>query len=173
VSKKNNLNIILTTQRTYLRAFNLLDLDLLYNLHKNPDVMHYFASGPRTKLQTLNNLKYFIAHQTKYNFSEWAVFEKDSHKFIGRAGPLLWEESKEIEIGYVLNKNFWGLGFATELAKSLISYIFSNLNFKHIIAVTAANNLASRRVLEKSGLKFNKNIILENFPAVQYIIKTP
>lgn len=87
--KSNNR---LETPRTYLRNFCLDDLDLLYQLHSDPQVMQHFYTGPRSKIAVTKNLHDYITHQETYNFSNWAVFEKNTDQFIGRAGPLVWDQ---------------------------------------------------------------------------------
>ena len=232
---KNNNR--LETPRTYLRNFCLDDLDLLYQLHSDPQVMRYFYTGPRSRLTVQQNLQEYITHQETYNFSNWAVFEKNTDQFIGRAGPLVWDQPtiqlattnptlpakssaptsvisytrhpaapgvalreawecpsqplgddgriegpqptqlttvNWVELSYVLHQKFWGLGFATEIASQIITWVFKNLTIDKIIAVTTPENLASQKVMSKIGMQLDQHTTLNGFPAVQYMIyRTP
>lgn len=177
--KSNNR---LETPRTYLRNFCLDDLELLYQLHSDPQVMRHFYTGPRSKIAVTKNLHDYIAHQATYNFSNWAVFEKSTDLFIGRAGPLVWEVTQaaaptssfnSVELSYVLHQKFWGLGFATEIASQIITWVFKNLTIDKIIAVTTPENLASQKVMIKVGMQLDQYTTLNGFPAVQYIIYRP
>ena len=168
--KSNNR---LETSRTYLRNFCLDDLDLLYQLHSDPQVMQHFHTGPRSRLEIIKNLHDYIQHQEIYNFSNWAVFEKNTDQFIGRAGPLVWEAQQSVELSYVLHQKFWGLGFATELAGQIITWIFKNLTVDKIVAVTTPENLASQKVMSKVGMQLDQHTTLNGLPAVQYIIYRP
>ena len=60
-----------------------------------------------------------------------------------------------IEIGWRLSSNHWNKGYATEGAKAVLRHAFTELNLDGVVSFTAVNNLASRRVMEKIGLKHN------------------
>lgn len=153
-----NLNVIkteqeniLSTQRLSLRPFTLNDLDLLYKLNSDPVVMQYIPSGVRTIEETYIDLQDDVAHQEKHGFSKWAVFLKDSSKFIGRAGWAWMETTKEVEVGFRLLPQYWGNGFATEILEALLSWGRINISFP-LIAFTYPENSASIHVLEKVGM---------------------
>ena len=68
-------------------------------------------------------------------------------------------QNKDIEIGYVLYKKYWNKGYATELVKACIDFIFDNyLDIKRIVAVTVPNNIASQKVLSKVGFEFYSEV---------------
>ena len=73
-------------------------------------------------------------------------------------------DNKEIEIGYFINPIYWNKGYATEALKAMIDYLF-NIGFKRIIASYFEENIASSRVMAKSGMKpidFTDNILYRN-----------
>lgn len=164
----SSLTSLVTTARTYLRPFTHADLALLQALHSDPQVMRYFHSGPRSNADSARHLQELTTHQAAYQFSSWAVFSRGDDEFIGRAGPLVWPETGEVEIGYVLHQKFWGLGLGTELARALVAWVFENVTTTQIIAVTMPENLASRRVLEKAGLQLRQVLEINGYPAVKY-----
>jgi RimJ/RimL family protein N-acetyltransferase len=88
-------------------------------------------------------------------FGLWAVWTKDEPRFVGSAviKPRP-EKSTEWEIGYILRRDEWGRGFATELARKLIEYGFEELNLSQIFGTVDDDNAASIRVLEKAGMTF-------------------
>ncbi|WP_164503871.1 GNAT family N-acetyltransferase [Rickettsiales endosymbiont of Stachyamoeba lipophora] len=82
------------------------------------EVICFFPDFVRSQT-VLSKLNSFIDHQNRYGFSDWAVFEKSSGQFIARAGPMyLTKPSCEIKIGYVINKDYCGKGYATELLEA-------------------------------------------------------
>ena len=98
------------------------DLDALAVLYRDPDVRRYFPEGTLTYEQTKEELDWFInEHYTKYGFGLWATIHKASGAFIGRCGLLPWkiDGRDEVEVAYLLAKEYWGQGLATEARKPL------------------------------------------------------
>jgi RimJ/RimL family protein N-acetyltransferase len=74
---------------------------------------------------------------------------------IGAAGLKLTDgERRHGELAYVLAKDSWGFGYATEVARRLIAFGFNDLGLDQITATCHPENLASARVLEKVGMRF-------------------
>jgi len=149
------LKPILKTDRLILREFTLNDLDNLYLLDSSLDVMKYIG-----KLRTREEVERSIERVKKYYINNpglglWITIEKKSEKFIGWSGIQHLDET-EIEVGYRYLKEFWGKGYATEAATFLVDYGFNKMNLNKIVGVTHPDNIASQRVLEKAGLKYEK-----------------
>jgi ribosomal-protein-alanine N-acetyltransferase len=145
---------VLETPRTLLRKFTLDDVSDLMKLHGDPDVMRYLVGettdSPITAKASI--LKY-IAHYDRHQIGKWAVVEKNSGTFIGRAGLVVLPVTGEIDLGYALVKNFWGKGYATEIADALASYALTRWPKEKIVGLIRPGNLASANVLQKIGFK--------------------
>lgn len=87
----------------------------------------------------------------------FGIFAKDDEKYIGhcsiRPRPT---KPEEWEISYILKKDAWGKGFATEIAARLIRFGFEELNLPQIFATIDEDNLNSVKVAEKSGMNFDR-----------------
>ena len=91
----------------------------------------------------------------------WAVgFHKEDSALIGWSGLSYLEDTGEVEIGYGLAKPYWGRGLASEAAAATIKYGFEQLGLPRIVAIASPDNITSRRVLEKLGMKFEKVALL-------------
>ena len=99
-----------------------------------------------------------------------AVIEKETDKFLGWCGIWRLQETNELEVGYAIEKAYWGKGFATEAAEKFIEYAFENIKPDKIVAVAEPKNLASRRVMEKLGMKFVKIAKFYERELVQYAL---
>jgi len=77
-------------------------------------------------------------------------------KLIGWCGLAFLDKTEEIEIGYGIAKEYWGRGFTTEAATASIRYGFEEARLNRIVAVAMPENITSRRVMEKIGMKFEK-----------------
>jgi RimJ/RimL family protein N-acetyltransferase len=158
---------MLKTSRLNLRPFLPEDLPLLYQLHSNPEVGKTTIDGVQTLETTSEHLENFIAHQEKFGYSQMAVFENKTGKFIGRAGftnrTLTKEIGEQTEIRFAFLPEFWGQGYASETSKALVEFAFKNLKLKTLAAICAIFNEKSAQVLTKSGFYFVKNIAVEGY----------
>ena len=156
---------MLSTKRLNLRLFTLQDLDFLHQLHANPEVAKTTIDGVQSLETVKKHLDNFISHQEKFGFSQMAVFEKESQKFVGRAGFTKRALNKEIgeyvEVRFALLPEFWNQGYASEITQSLIKFAFENLNLEIISAAHGASNDKSARVLTKNGFQYIKTIFLD------------
>jgi [ribosomal protein S5]-alanine N-acetyltransferase len=168
-----SMHVLLETGRLVLRQFTENDVDNLIELNSDPDVVHFTADKQtdRAIIQTQTLPKWLKYYEEYDGYGIWAVVEKSSQAFIGwfifrpavhapYFDPAL-ANPDDIELGYRLRKVAWGKGYATEGSKALILKSFSELRAQRIVAPALAANVASIRVLEKSGLKLEKKFIDE------------
>ena len=151
------MKIIIETERLVLKEPTSHNLDELYVLQADPDVMKYIGSGPRTKETVRDATESAIKHYEDHGFSMCMLYEKASGNFIGQAGLIYLaynDKQPDIEVGYRLHKRYWGRGFATEIAKALISWGFQHLPIDHLIAVINPDNTKSEAVLKKLGMHY-------------------
>ena len=110
--------IIFETERLIFRKITADDLDNLYKLSSDPDVMRYISQRPLTLDEVSAGLTRYLKHYDDHGFGLWATIYKPESRFIGRCGLMVWdlEEVKGVEVGYALAKAYWGKGLATEVA---------------------------------------------------------
>jgi RimJ/RimL family protein N-acetyltransferase len=158
------MRIFLETDRLTLRRFTAADEDNLFELNSDPEVMRFLSGGrptPRDAVRT-RILPTFLAYYEQFEgFGFWAAEETATGQFLGwfhfrpplpDASPPGWLEDGQIELGYRLRQLSWGKGYATEGSRALIDKGFAEFGVQRVVAETMTDNLASRRVLEKSGL---------------------
>jgi RimJ/RimL family protein N-acetyltransferase len=149
------MRVFLETKRLMLKTPELSDIDNLVALRSDHEVMKHTGEGSaQTEEQVREYLNFAISYQKKHGMGFYLVFEKGNGEFIGEAGlfHLLFDDTQpEIEIGYHLHKKFWRKGYATELAKALIQWGFQNLSVNKLVAGMYPENVASQKVLKKSG----------------------
>ncbi|HEY9599956.1 MAG TPA: GNAT family N-acetyltransferase [Cyanophyceae cyanobacterium] len=157
------------THRLQLRRFMPQDLDNLYCLYRDPDVMKYVGKGVRTRQETQKGLFFMIDHY-RYGFGLWAVVHKANGAFIGRCGLCYLDNTRQVELGYTFAKAYWNRGFATEASLASLRYGFEELKLDRIVAIAKPENHASRRVMEKVGMKYEKDAFYYNTDVVYYSI---
>ncbi len=160
--------------RLYFRAFTPADSDLIYQLNKDPEVIKYVHEPVTTPELAVEVLNHIILPQYKsYNHGRWAVHLRSNDEFVGWCGLKKTAENTFPDLGYRFFKKHWGNGYATEAAKKTISYGFDNLHLKGIYAAAHIHNLASIHVLEKCGMTFEGEKMIDETPVKTFIIFNP
>jgi RimJ/RimL family protein N-acetyltransferase len=152
------MHVFLETDRLVLRRFTSADADNLVNLDADPDVMRFVTGGVPTSRAEIQNevLPAFLAYYQRYEgYGFWAAIERATGEFLGwfHFRPRQDSPPGQVELGYRLRKSAWGNGYATEGSRALIRKGFTEHGVQRVVAEAMAVNLASRRVMEKVGLK--------------------
>jgi RimJ/RimL family protein N-acetyltransferase len=160
----------LETARLYLRQFTPDDLDDLYRIYSDPEIMKYVGQGTRTREETENALYDMLASWEQNNFGMWALADKMNNRFIGECGLVFLEKTPEVELSYTLDKHYWNRGLAAEASLASLQYGFDVLKLEKIVAVARPENIASQRVMQKVGMKYEKNARYYDSDVVYYSI---
>lgn len=161
-------DLILETERLVLRPLGLEDLDLTKVLFTDPDVMR-FVGGVVAEAKLPAGIEKAVKRGAGGRLGVWCITDRHSGEKLGRSIllPLPIETSErdwslvradaypdaEIEVGYILGRNAWGRGIATETCRRLLQFGFEMTDLDEIVAVTDPDNLASQNVLTKCGLR--------------------
>jgi ribosomal-protein-alanine N-acetyltransferase len=152
------MEIILESPRLYLRNFISGDAAELAKIFADEEVMRYIGTGVTLGLKHAEaSVKKWPEYEKIHGFTNWAVIRKDDGALAGKCGFNLLPDDSDVEIAYLFAKQYWGMGYATEIASAALNYGLSSLGLKRIAALVYPQNTASIRVLEKIGLKFEKN----------------
>ena len=152
------MQVFLETPRLVLRRFTLADVDNLVSLNADPDVMRFITGGiPIGRVEIEDELlPAFLGYYERFDgYGFWAAVEKRTGEFLGCFYLTPPEDGApgEAELGFRLRKSAWGKGYATEGSHALIRRGFTEFGVQRVVADTVAGNIASRRVLEKAGLR--------------------
>jgi ribosomal-protein-alanine N-acetyltransferase len=116
-------------------------------------------------------LEWFLNGHPKHpELGLWATIHKETGRFIGRCGLLPWtiDGQFEVEIAYMLAKEFWGQGLATEAAQGIAHYAHEKLGRSRLICLIDKDNQASTNVATKIGMSFEKTGYDDKGPYVLY-----
>ena len=154
---------LLETARIYLRPFGPEDAGLLFELDSDPEVMRFISKGEPTPLELIEHdiLPRVLAYYRPWPPQGfWAAHLRATDQFIGwfhlRSDKI---EPEEMELGYRLKRFVWGQGLATEGTRMIVERSFGEWGYDKLSARTLAVNLASRRVMEKAGLLFEREFL--------------
>jgi RimJ/RimL family protein N-acetyltransferase len=165
--------IILETKRLILRRQVPQDLDALWALYCDPEIIRYIPDAPRSREEAKEELEWHMNGHPRFpELGLWATIYKETGKFIGRCGLLPWtiDERQEVEVAYTIARNYWGQGLATEAAQAILNYGFEQLNLSRLVSLIDSENIASQKVAEKIGMTFEKEARDELGPFLIYSI---
>ncbi|OEF30147.1 GNAT family N-acetyltransferase [Vibrio rumoiensis] len=150
----------INTPRLLLRQWKDSDLAPFVQMSQDPDVMRFFPSTLNEEETTaLMNKIVGLIDDNGWGF--WAVEIKETKEFIGCVGLNKVELdipcAPFIEVGWRINKPFWGQGYAPEAANAALEFAFTELNQQEVFAFTAKQNSPSRRVMHKIGMVNTRN----------------
>ena len=168
------MNLVFETPRLILRQFTESDAPLILQLNSDPEIVKYVHEPVlETEDQAKNIIVNIILPQYSKNLGRWAIYSKDNNEFIGWCGLKYVPARDEIDLGYRLIQSAWGKGLATEAAMHTLEYGFNLLNLQLITGRAHVQNLASIRVLEKIGMQFICEGIVDNCPVKTYTLANP
>jgi RimJ/RimL family protein N-acetyltransferase len=145
------------------------DLDALFSLDSDPQIREFFPTGVLNLEQVAQKIEMNQNLFKTHGFCDFIMEDAQTKQFLGRAGfgPL----DDDVEMGYLLLKEFWGLGYASEALNGLIKWGFENLSYERLIALAPLDHLASQKVIEKCGMVYFKIDSYQNTPCRFYEVK--
>ena len=161
---------IAETERLILREWTLDDAEDFYRIYTDAETMRFQHLPENYSVEVE---RYYLGrHIENYyetlGFGIWAVIFKENNRLIGRCGlvrqPL--EGSEVIEVSYLIEREFWNQGFASEAASSALKLGFEKYNFQRLVAFIDPRNTASIRVAEKTGMRFERKVEFRSFGEV-------
>ena len=153
------MKIIFQSPRLYFREFTENDIQILYELNSNPNVIKY-VHEPAPTLENITDILYnVILPQYKlYGHGRWAVHLKSNDEFIGWCGLKYVKEKDEIDLGYRFKENYWRQSYGFEAAKATLDYGFNVLDLQRISATVLPENIASWKIMEKCGMQYISDV---------------
>lgn len=151
------MEILFETERTLIRPVMPEDAPGMFSMDSNPAVHRFVGNRPLTSVSESEKVIGLLRQQYEdFGIGRWALLEKATGDFIGWIGFKYMTETVNghkyyYDFGYRLREECWGKGYATEGARGCLQYGTANLGLQPVFAMTHVDNMASRRVLQKSG----------------------
>lgn len=164
---------VLETERLILRALREDDFPVYEKLAADPEVMRYLGGKTMTRVEAWRHMAFMVGHWQLRGYGYFALEEKSTGEFVGRAGftnPAGWPG---FELGWTVAPWHQRRGFAFEAAGRLLRYAFEDLDKDHVISLIHADNTPSRRVAEKLGETPKGDTEVLGMPVVIYGIDRP
>lgn len=167
--------MILQSERLTFRNYTDTDLDFLHSLLSDPEMVRYIGEGNTRDREGAKQFLHWIyeTYRSGRDLGLMVLETTSTQSRIGHAGlvPQVIDGKTEIEIGYWISKDYWGSGYATEAAMTLMNYGRSQLDITKFIALIQPANTPSKRVADKLGMTIDSEILLKGQKVQVYSIQ--
>ncbi|MFN7946330.1 MAG: GNAT family N-acetyltransferase [Blastocatellia bacterium] len=165
-------DIRIETSRLSLRPLKESDVAGLHRIWTDPGVRKFLWDDREiSATETAEVVAGSVAIFQEGGPGLWAVSWRRAAGLIGFCGYWHFHDPPELQLLYGIEVGHWGQGLATETAKAMIRYGFENMSYEQVIASTDAPNLASLRVMEKAGMKYQKRVNKNGLDTICYIAR--
>ncbi|HLH05734.1 MAG TPA: GNAT family N-acetyltransferase [Terriglobales bacterium] len=164
--------MLIDTARLLLRPMVSSDFESLYAVIGDPITMQFYPE-PFDKQRTLDWIERNMRRHAEDGTGLRAVTLRSTGEMIGDCGAV-WQPidgSRELEIGYHIRRDCWRRGYATEAARAVMTFAFGTYAVDHLISLIRPENLPSRRVAEKNGLRIDREVEWKGIRHYVYAIK--
>lgn len=159
------------TERLLLRRFTPEDAGALYRIVSAPEFRTYlppqFSPTPEGVAAGVGRM---LAHWQERGYGQWALSPKNSRELLGYCGLRMLADTEEVEILYGIDRPHWGRGLVTEAAKAALRFGFEEAKLERIIALAHPANKGTRRVMEKAGLRYEKQAVYFDMECAYYAL---
>jgi RimJ/RimL family protein N-acetyltransferase len=165
----------LETPRLRMRPPESQDLDAFVEIHEDPEVLRHLTTIGQTSGRAAGwrIIAMLLGHWQLRGYGQWTVIEKATNQIIGRVGPWHPEGWPGIELGWIIRRSHWNLGFATEAAKAARDHAFAMIDTPQLISMIHPDNGASIRVAEKLGAKLGRRDAFGGAAVLVYELARP
>lgn len=160
------------TERLILRAPVSEDLGKWVDtIWGDPEVMRYMPrSADAPDVRAKNVFGFFTQLREQQRVGAWVISRRTDGQFMGHSILAHREAFGEPELGYALGKEFWGQGFATEIARAVVQYGFEQVRLPRIFGVVFPENEPSWRILKRLGFVYEKDVVHYNLSLAYYAL---
>jgi RimJ/RimL family protein N-acetyltransferase len=165
---------VVCTERLVLRAFTQQDFEPFARIVSDPEVVRYLDDGaPISREECWRGMALFIGHWHLRGYGWWAVEDRHSGDFLGRIGLYNPEGWPGLEVGWLLAREVWGEGLATEGAIAARDFAFGVVGASHAISLIDSRNTRSIRVAEKIGARYERDLVHKEKTVAVYSVLRP
>lgn len=152
---QNVIMAVLETERLVLRPLAGGDFEDYAAMLADPEVASGLAESVGTgRADAWRSLAVFIGHREIRGYSHWALVEKVTGRFVGRAGPWQPYGFPGLGVGWCLAREHWGKGYASEAGRAAVAYCFGELGAEEVISLILPGNERSIGVAERIGHRY-------------------
>jgi RimJ/RimL family protein N-acetyltransferase len=163
------------TLRLTLRLPQMHDAGPMLEIHQDPAVVQYVLLGNAQGGLTAawRSVAMMVGHWHLRGYGQWTVVERATGVVVGRVGLWYPEGWPGVELGWIIRRERWGQGLATEAAEAALAWAWTHVDTDHIISIIAPDNHRSIRVAEKIGESFERSELVSGVRSSIYGVHRP
>jgi RimJ/RimL family protein N-acetyltransferase len=168
------MGAVLETARLQLREMVSDDIDFVATMLANPEVTRYYERS-FTRADAKAWLERQRSRYTDDGHGLWLVLERDTGSPVGQVGLAMQEVegTRRPEIGWLLDRPYWGKGYATEAGIATRDAAFTRWGYRQVISLIRPVNESSRRVAERVGMRPGGRVPFHGFEHIMYVTEAP
>lgn len=159
------------TQRLRLRRMEPDDTEEFAVLHADPEVTQFVFALDRAEAE--ERLQKDRDEWRQRGHGLFAIVDLASGDFLGRTGLKYWPQFDETEVGWILKREAWGQGYATEAARACIEWGFAQFELPYLTAMINPTNVRSVHVAKRLGMSPSRDDVLLGNPVLVYKADRP
>lgn len=176
----------LETDRLRLRAVEPGDLDAFAPFMADPEVMRFIGAETLSREETAERMKVWRERFERDGYGQFVLERMEDGVVVGRCGLLAWQlpdwtittvsqahDPYELELGWMLGREHWGHGYATEAARAVRDHTFGALGRGRLISLIAVENRASAAVAARLGMKIESATRMHDMPVDIWSLTPP
>jgi ribosomal-protein-alanine N-acetyltransferase len=165
-------DVVLETERLRLRQLRRDDVDAIFAVIGDPVAMQYYPRQYKRE-DAVEWIERNLRRYDENGYGIMAVVLKSSGAMIGDCGlaQQMVEAEAMLEVGYHLQRSYWGHGYATEAARGCMNYAFRELGADKVVSLIRPENAPSRRVAERNGMQVARLVVHSELPHLLYVMK--
>ena len=169
---RHDSDMLLSTPRLRLEPWQSDDWTAFLPIAQDSEVMRYITGGvPWTEEQVRSFVDRQVKLYAERGFCRWKLVDAATGDLAGFCGVGFWRDGLEPEIGWWLARRYWGQGLATEAARVALRDAIERVGLRRVISVAMVGNVPSRRIMEKLGLRFEREFQNDGLQLVQYCLE--
>ena len=154
---------VIETERLILRRLTVDDLDELAAIHADPQIVRFMGAPERHDTEWLAAVD---ADWQELGYGRIAITDRHTGLLLGRTGIKYVPQFQETELGWILRREAWGRGYATEAARACADWAFRNFEIPYLISLIEPDNVRSIAVAKRLGMTPLRNDVLLGSPMV-------
>jgi RimJ/RimL family protein N-acetyltransferase len=166
--------MIVETPRLLLRPPEARDVQTMLEIHQDPEVVRYIGTGiPGDIAVAWRNVAIMIGHWHMLGFGPWTITGRENGEILGRVG--MWDAAggPGVELGWMLRREAWGKGYATEAARAALDWGWAHTDYDYVISNIHEVNVPSIRIAEKLGGTLDRTVQVDGATKFTYGYRRP
>lgn len=166
--------MIVETPRLLLRPPEARDVQVMLEIHQHPEVVRHIGTGiPGDLAVAWRNVAIMIGHWQMLGFGPWIITDRQNGEILGRVG--MWDSAggPGVELGWMLRREAWGNGYATEAARAALDWGWAHTRYDYVISEIHLTNAPSIRIAEKLGGTLDRTWEVDGATKVTYGYRRP